>query len=167
MKGSSFEVQALGGPAGDMEKASMPAKESPTSLPPRSLVFQHEARELAGWLDVDAKTTGPVRVRLEPWGTVFGQVVDDERKPSPDLTFEVDTNKPRLGGGAIDHRPARVRSDADGRFCIEGLAPGLKYHLSPQTPPGRSPRRIEIAPVAPGETRDLGTITIKFRDSKE
>jgi hypothetical protein len=154
--GSTFRVVALV-PAED------DTKEKP--WPARSLVFLHNARKLAGWVDLRGDEAGPLRVALEPWSTVAGRLVDPDGHPRPDVTLLVHARRPRLGGGQIEHEPERVRTDADGRFRIGGLAPGLPYELRVQAPPGqRADRTIAVAPITPGETRDLGMIAVEFRD---
>ena len=54
-------------------------------------------------------------------------------------------------------------TDKDGRFRIEGLAPGMKYGLSAWTP--RELTKIHIlilgVTVESGQTKDLGDLKIK------
>src|SRR5262249_36958154 len=113
--GSSFEVHALATP-GAAGRSGMTSKASVRAPPPRTLVFQHDARKLAGWVEVDGKRTQPVSVRLQPWAALSGRVVDEEGNPRADFPFFIGIpDKPRSGGGYITHRPERVRTDADGR----------------------------------------------------
>ena len=74
----------------------------------------------------------PLTIRLQPYGTITGRIVDEEGRP-----------RGRLGitsaGGSMPERPAEqgilpggnygggIRMGRDGRFRIEGLVPGLKY----------------------------------------
>jgi hypothetical protein len=134
---------------------------------PRSLIFLHLPRKLAGWIEVKGDETGPIRVMLEPWASAVGRVVDDASKPRSNVTILVQARRPRLGGGQIEHEPKSIRTDAEGRFRVEGLAPGLPYELFFWAPPGQgSDRRITIEPTRPGETRDLGVIAIRFSSEK-
>ncbi len=48
---------------------------------PRMLIVQHEARKLAGWAAVTADTASPMEIRLRPWGTVTGRMVDSGGEP--------------------------------------------------------------------------------------
>jgi hypothetical protein len=156
--GSTFRVVAL-------QLANDDSKGKP--VPPRSLVFLHPARKLAGWVDLRGDEPGPLRVALAPWSTATGRLVDSAGHPRVDLTVRVSARRPRLGGGSIDHDPARVRTDSDGRFRIEGLAPDLPYDLYVQAPPRQRPnRRIGVEATKSGATRDLGTITVEFRDQE-
>jgi len=154
LKDAAFQVVAL-------QLATK--KESDKQHSGRTLVFLHAADKLAGSVSLRGDEAGPIRVKLEPWATALGQIVDPEGKPRANVTLQIRVKRPRLGGGSIDHEPARIRTDAAGRFRIEGLAPALPYQIDVQAPPKqRADRRIAIAPTASGETRDLGTIAIAF-----
>ena len=52
---------------------------------PRTLVFQHDGKRLAGFTDVFRETKGPVQVRLQPWGVITGRLVDADGHPPPAL----------------------------------------------------------------------------------
>jgi protocatechuate 3,4-dioxygenase beta subunit len=135
------------------------------SRPARALVFRHEGRKLAGWIEVQGGETGHPRVKLEPWAAATGRLVDAGGKPLAGLTLSVYANKPRLGGSSISHQPEHVRTDADGRFRVEGLAPGLGYHVYVQAPAGmRAEKTIDIQPTKPGETRELGNVAVAYRN---
>jgi RNA polymerase sigma factor (sigma-70 family) len=144
------------------ETASSPAKT------PRTLLFRHEGRKLAGWLDLKGDEPGPLRVRLEPWGVIVGRIVDPEGRPQADITLRVDVaDRKRLGGGNIEH-PDRVRTDAGGRFVIDGVAPGRPYRIDVQAPTGqRGMSRIDVAAARSGQSSDLGDLKIVFRDRGE
>jgi hypothetical protein len=158
LAGSTFRVVAL-------QPAKARANEK--SEPGRSLVFLHPARKLAAWVDLRGDEPGPLAVTLSPSSTASGRLLDPDGSPRRDVTLQVRAQRPRLGGGQIDHEPARVRTDGDGRFQIHGLAPGLAYELYVQAPPGqRASRRITVEPTKPDETRDLGTIAVEFQDSQ-
>ncbi len=155
---STFQVVALPSPTLDAKAQPQPA---------RSLVFLHMARKLAGWMDLKADERGPVRVLLQPWASAVGQVVDADGKPRADVTLLVQARRPRLGGGQIEHQPKSVRTGADGRFRVEGLAPGLPYELIFWAAPGQgTDRKLAIEPNRPGETRDLGVIAIPSSPEK-
>jgi hypothetical protein len=158
LAGATFQVVAL-----------QPAKEDPKEKTQtgRSLVFLHPSRELAGWVDLRGDEPGPLRIALSPSSTVVGRLIDPDGNPRRDVTLQVHARRPRLGGGQIDHEPARVRTDGDGRFRIEGLAPGVAYELYVQAPPGqRADRRIAIEAMQSGATSDLGTIAVAFRNQE-
>ncbi|MHC5539468.1 carboxypeptidase-like regulatory domain-containing protein, partial [Singulisphaera rosea] len=153
---ATFQVVALKSPgAGDQAKGNSG----------RSLVFLHESRKLAASVTLNGEVDGPIRVKLEPWAAAEGRVIDPEGKPRPNLTLQITAGRPRLGGGQISHEPERLRTDLEGRFAIVGLAPNLDYSVYVQAPAGlRAKKRIEIPPTASGESRDLGTITVEYRN---
>jgi hypothetical protein len=71
--------------------------------------------------------------------------------------------KPRLGGGSISHQPEHIRTDAEGRFRIEGLAPGLAYQVYPQGTAGmRAQKPFDVEATKPGEARDMGNVTVTY-----
>ena len=49
------------------------------------LDFFHAGRKLAGSLRLKGDETGDLTVKLQPWGTVIGRVVDEEGKPRTDV----------------------------------------------------------------------------------
>jgi RNA polymerase sigma factor (sigma-70 family) len=116
----------------------------------RMLRMIHEAKKLAGWLEVRGDEKGPVRIRLESWGTLTGRLVTPEGKPMMDVTIHAGW---RSG-----------QADKDGRFRIEGLAPGLKFSLSVskgQYDLAILSKNATDLQVKPGETKDLEDIRVK------
>jgi hypothetical protein len=60
-----------------------------------------------------------------------------------------------------------TRPDKDGKFRIDGLAPGLKYGLGVTREPyvlKVSGKGIEELTVRPGEIKDLGDVEVKPMD---
>jgi hypothetical protein len=61
------------------------------------------------------------------------------------------------------------RTDAEGRFSVAGLVPGLKYHLAwPETDSAFEPDQIKWKGLAfsnlvlkPGESKDLGDVKLQ------
>ncbi len=86
----------------------------------REVLFFHEGKRLAGRLQVRGDAKGPLSVRLEPWGVVTGRLVTVEGAPRPGALLQIaDWIVPN----------AELQTDKDGRFRVEGLAPGVKYTL--------------------------------------
>lgn len=112
----------------------------------RTLVFEHEARKLIGTIEASGDGDDPLEVRLQPWATVRGRVVDDDGKPLPGTQLGVSGPVPR-----------RVKSDNDGRFLIEGLAPGAKHSIDVITSYVHTRLVGDFVPRA-GESRDLGDV---------
>ncbi len=133
---------------------------------PRLLQFVHADKKLAGWLVVQgAEDASPV-VKLEPWGVVTGRLVDEDGQPRSDaqLVFSADRKNGPHGSlrGNGSGMSGRIVPSADGRFRIEGLAPGLAYSLRLELKPGtRGDWAVRDLVLKPGETRDLGDVRAK------
>ena len=74
---------------GDLFQSTIYPQESPTfevhaldPSKPRRVTVTHEARKLAGSTLVKGGEAGPITLKLRPWGTIFGRVVDDEGQPA-------------------------------------------------------------------------------------
>jgi RNA polymerase sigma factor (sigma-70 family) len=113
----------------------------------RTLQMVQEEKKLAGWRVVRADEKAPVRVRLEPWGVVTGRLVKPDGEPMTNVS---------IYAGSRGGRP-----DKEGRFRIEGLAPGQKFGLRVIQSPYQlevSGKDIKDMTLRPGETKDLGDI---------
>ena len=136
----------------------------------RLLQFSHPEKRLAGSLVVRGDTRGPVTVRLVPAGTLTGRFVTPDGDPLADLELialqgppVADPRVPVKFDPTIGTIPRNLRTDKDGKFRIEGLAPGLTYRL------GLRKKFYLLQPEGPasavtveaGKTKDLGKVTIK------
>jgi RNA polymerase sigma factor (sigma-70 family) len=119
----------------------------------RTLQMVHEEKKLAGWLVVRGDEKAPVRVRLEPWGSVTGRLVKPDGEPMTNVS---------IYAGSRSGQP-----DKEGKFRIDGLAPGLKFGLTVIKPPYSlelSGKDVKELTTRPGETKDLGDIQVKPMD---
>jgi RNA polymerase sigma factor (sigma-70 family) len=110
----------------------------------------HEEKKLAGWLEVRGDANDPVRIRLQPWGSVTGRLVKPDGQPMAKATISA-----LLRSG---------QSDKDGKFRIDGLVPGKKFGLGVTKESYYveiRDKNVEDLSVRPGETRDLGDIQVK------
>jgi RNA polymerase sigma factor (sigma-70 family) len=118
----------------------------------RLVQVMHEGKQLVGWRTVRGSDTEPVRISLEPWGSVTGRLVRPDGEPMKEVWIDV------------RHVP-RVRVGKDGKFRIDGLARGLKYSVSVVKDPGYaleiSGKNLQDFTIKPGETRELGDIQVK------
>ncbi len=122
------------------------------------LDFLHHGRKLAGSLALKGDETGDLTVKLMPWGTVVGRVVDEEGKPRTDVEiFSTSRAHPDPERGDLEEKPT---VDARGRFRIEGLVPGVKYDALGSSTNKASGPILNGVQVGPGEVKDLGDITL-------
>ena len=105
-------------------------------------------------------------MKLEAWGVVTGRLVDDDGQPCTDAQLVFSGDRERGHGslrGNGSGMASRIVPDADGRFCIEALAPGLAYSLRLELKPGkRGDWAVRDLVLKPGETRDLGDVRAKI-----
>ena len=110
---------------------------------PRLLCFVHEEKKLAGSVVVRGDEQETIAVKMEPWGTVSGRLLDAKGKPIPNATLwftEVPVHKPGqprsldTGLHVITRFAGKPRldprTDEEGRFRVDRLIPGLKYNLA-------------------------------------
>jgi RNA polymerase sigma factor (sigma-70 family) len=158
LEGSSFTVGGMGpGPA-------------------RPLVFVHPEKKLARVVQVPADEKGPLTIRLEPQGGVCGRVLDTVGKPWAGLKVTVSYRVQELREAPPLKRllpwdlflayPAwskvlnrAATTDAEGRFRLEGLVPGLEYDLRAAEGGNEEAARVfsrERLSVEAGKVHDLG-----------
>jgi len=148
----------------------------------RLLLFLHDEKKLGFLQAVAGSDTEPVTAKLQPLGSVSGEVRTRGKKPWGGLTV---TAQPRIidadkydnvpievlnHQGFVDMQPApwlkltkrTSTTGADGRFHIDGLFPGLEYSiyisdgdLEKRNTLVTSRQRVVILS---GKIRDLGTL---------
>lgn len=119
----------------------------------RRLSFRHDARRMAGAVEVSADTKSPLRVTLQPWGEVSGRLLDKEGQPLANL--EIGTIGEVSDGETAGYLPRLRATDDEGRFHIDGLVPGLVYAIRPMERPDP---KLSIV-VKPGEKLDVGDVS--------
>jgi RNA polymerase sigma factor (sigma-70 family) len=127
---------------------------------PRRVTITHAGRKLIGSVYLNGDETGTLTVRLQPWGTIYGRVVDDEDQRRKGIQISnIDGSFPRRPAeqGIL---PGDGRVDSDGRFRVEGLVPGLKYGASASAGNLFLGVVFRDVIVAPGEVKDLGDLKV-------
>jgi RNA polymerase sigma factor (sigma-70 family) len=142
---------------------------------PRTVVISHPEKKLGKIIVVRAEQTGPLDVRLEPCSSATGRILDARGRPWPGLRIRA-----RLSPNEEDIRDlpiglrfdrewqqrlaARATTDADGKFRLDGLMPGLKYALEVSEHEVRSradlllPLEESWPSAESGKTRNLGDL---------
>jgi len=122
------------------------------------LDFIHSGRKLAGSLALRGDEKESLTVKLQPWGTVVGRVVDEEGKPRTDVEiFSTIRERPDPERGNLRVKPT---VDSEGRFHIEGLVPGVKYDALGHSPSKADGPILRGVQVGPGEVKDLGDVKL-------
>jgi RNA polymerase sigma factor (sigma-70 family) len=120
----------------------------------REVLFMHAENKLAGALRVRGDDRGPLAAKLEPWGVVTGRLVTAEGKPQAGVLLRIaDWLLPNNG----------FQTDQDGRFRVEGLAPGVAYTLDVVQKGQRAAPVFTGLTAKAGETRDLGDIALTLK----
>ncbi len=129
---------------------------------PRTLSFTHAAKRLSGDLRLRGDEAGLLQVRLAPWATLTGRLVDRAGKPRAGVHLVA-----KDWQEAKDDRSRAIlpdqTTDGDGRFRFEGLVAGLRYDARVVNAKEGEDFGIvfDELKLAPGETRDLGDVRSK------
>jgi protocatechuate 3,4-dioxygenase beta subunit len=133
----------------------------------RLVVLCHPARKLAGTLTLKGDEKGPLAVKLGPPGALKGRLTDASGKPLTSIEVDVryrDDEAAQVEWAVHGQKP--VVTDADGRFTLDAVVPGLKLELAFRRGEHRLTYEVKPDPattqVEPGECMDLGTKTLKF-----
>ncbi len=134
-----------------------------------SIIISHAGRSLGAMIELKGDEPDPVRVVLQPCGTVTGRLVDEEGKPRPGMRLRLGQRFRSAGQWTGTDRQDGLATDRDGRFRITTLVPGLRYDLvvlkkqfvqnySDQAEGGLWKNEWT---VKPGETIELGDVQVK------
>jgi protocatechuate 3,4-dioxygenase beta subunit len=119
----------------------------------RQVAFVHDEKKLGRILTVHAGQTGPLDVRLEPWGSIKGRLVDKNGQPVANGFIELLIENVGLERGL----------STDGKDRFQGpLVPRARYSF------GRVPRQggltshatyLGEVTVEPGQEKDVGDVS--------
>ena len=133
----------------------------------RRVVVRFDEQKLIGTTTLKADEDGPFEVKLVPWSTLKGRLVDADGKPrSKGLTIKLRDHE-RLpvyakGCEGYSSKPSNFLVDGDGRFSAEALLPGQPYQV--EIVEGRL-SIIDYAAkdvvLRAGEAKDLGDVAVK------
>jgi hypothetical protein len=136
----------------------------------REVVARCVPKKLMGMAVVTEKDKGPVTLKLVPWASLTGRLVDDAGQPwFRGLRIQLEDGKlPIHTLNGINYDKEEFLIDPDGKFRIEGLVPGATYRL--QVDEGSFSILGDVTDdftLKPGETRDLGDVKVmKPKDSR-
>src|SRR5579863_2268290 len=138
----------------------------------RWLLVYHRPLDLAGYYVLEGQPPEKVEINLRPAATFLGRILDEEGLPLEIPQIDADVTAPGTAGQSAGIRAlpldedaaghSRIpHSDANGRFTLRGIVPGLKYtatvHLPTRRPIGKFTIFVD-ATAEPGEIKDLGDL---------
>jgi RNA polymerase sigma factor (sigma-70 family) len=125
----------------------------------RAFLFRHDEKKLGAVVMIRGDRTDEVTVKLQPYGTLLGRLVDTDGTPLAGWRVSgiVEANQFGFDRGWVGF--FQPTTDKDGKFHIDFLA-GLRLGASARSAKGRIARAFEKIILEPGKTRDLGNIEI-------
>ncbi len=133
---------------------------------PRDLLFIHTERRLAGHVTLRGDEKAPSAVKLKPWGTLVGRMVDADGRPLTGVRVQL-TYPRYVPASWMERQPEEILTDRAGRFRAERLIPGMKISLGASA--GQAFLLLSDAPnglmqvsVAAGEIKDLRDLRAKM-----
>jgi protocatechuate 3,4-dioxygenase beta subunit len=129
---------------------------------PRTLTFTQEAMRLSTELRLRGDESGPFEVRLAPWATLTGRLVDRPGKPRAGVQLVAKDWQEAVTDPSRAVLPDQ-KTDHNGWFRFEGLVAGLKYDARVVNAKEGEDFGVvfEEIKLAPGESRDLGDVRSK------
>jgi hypothetical protein len=175
LRGADRPLSGFGGqyPAVQIDKATGALTLS--GLDPRlshRVYFCDAARKLSALIEVKGDAKGPLTVKLEPWGSAKGRLLDAAGKPLAKAELRVfcrDGKGEAMRGFLPEPLGKSAVTDAEGRFALEGFLPGMTFDVHVLVPaevgalPTRVVHRVKDLAWKPGEAKDLGEITTKAK----
>jgi len=77
-----------------------------------------------GFMLIKGDEPDPIRITLQPTGTITGRLVDEEGRPRPSVSFVVMQDLKTI---RFERFSDQTKTGPDGRFRIKGLVPGVSY----------------------------------------
>ena len=111
----------------------------------------HDGLKLAGLAEIHADEKEVAVLKLQPWGTVIGTLVDQDGEPRANIDLNLRKRWDKL-----------IATDSKGHFRLEGFVPNRPTEIvvlpQPYFVSGNLGKPITLAP---GEVRDLGKVREK------
>lgn len=134
----------------------------------RLVVVYHPQRKLGSTIRIDGSSSEPLTIKLSPVGSLKGRLVDADDQPVAGVTVS-ESYAAEAGRELIRHMQppkTQVKTDAEGRFQIDGLVPGLEFSLGMRKDRkffigGEKVNRLK---VESGQIHDLGEVKVKSRE---
>jgi RNA polymerase sigma factor (sigma-70 family) len=121
----------------------------------RELYFHHKELGLGKFVILRGDENKPLTVQLLPCGAVMGRMVDNLDKPVPDVRVELARHS-----DSYCLTEAKTATDAEGRFRLDGLVPGVKYTFFLMDSL-RLRTDVGALEVKSGQSKDLGELVLE------
>jgi RNA polymerase sigma factor (sigma-70 family) len=122
---------------------------------PWGIVVRHPDKDLVGITQPPKENGDNVTAKLGPGAAVAGRLVGPDGAPMGSVRVQL-SFRPKGWAGWHDYWPNSIRTDADGRFRVEGLLPDCEYRLSAEA------GEVQMGTgLRPGETKPLGDIRLR------
>jgi hypothetical protein len=144
---------------------------------PRTVVVFSPEKKLAAVQVVRGDEPSPHQVRLRPLSSLTGRVLGADGRPRAGLRVSATLSRTEkdadrlpvqlfIGGRWAAHLQPKATTDADGKFLLDGLLPGLKYTLAVSDGEAADAdrvllRRESVSPPESGRKEDLGDLRVK------
>ncbi len=92
-----------------------------------SLIVWNDERSIGARLDLKGDEPEPVRLVLQPTGSVTGRLVNEDGRPRPGVELRLHQSFLSRGTGNGTLRFGPLTTGRDGRFRMENLVPGVSY----------------------------------------
>jgi RNA polymerase sigma factor (sigma-70 family) len=126
---------------------------------PRPMVVLHPGRGLGKLVRPKAGDLGPWEVKLEPTGTAAGRLVTEDGTPIPDAPLQVFYTLPGHDAWTPAVAHDKLTTDAEGKFRLANLVPGLPYTVRHSRETGVSQiRHFLNLELKAGEEKALGDV---------
>ena len=126
----------------------------------RTILVVHPEKNLAAHCEIKGDDKDSLTLTLQPAGTLVGQFVDDDGRPQKNTTIDVRFTLDKTRG--LLH-VGRYQTDAEGKFRIGGIIPGLSYEASfvPRQDQPYAYMVFTDVSAKSGESKDLGKVKAK------
>ncbi len=133
----------------------------------RTVYFRHREKNLAKAVVISGVPKESIiqKVRLEPMGTVKGQIITEDSLPLSNASFQIHRES-ILGEKSLPNHGSTTAvrhfvCDKEGKFVLQNMIVGADYKLVITKPDGGIYFLPDVIKVNPGQKIDMGKIKLK------